>query len=671
MVVILRPPRITHDHPVQWRTASPLWHMAALTDSAALVRPAILRFTTDSFMEDFLKVVTQAPHRLGEWKVRGETWRSPAPVPPLPPPAQLPSQLEEKTTTNAKSDKPPFKLFQPAHQRYYLVIANLVCRIPGFPDRMLRTNNDEQVSFILRRQMQDAADDNLKEHAFVDGCWQPTGDSEKLLPGEEKFPMFPVNYNEADGYRRRIFAGLIPVGERERFLNAPRKSAQGDALSPNNRFDQLMTLFNMDVAAPWRELLRQVGDDPQKGELGPTTQTIKKSLEDAKRPTDRKKVIEIAINQRDQLQFSSWYGLLDFACFLKIYLPRIWEVIDNRANSNSLPSAQHALYNALKKIQFRPGETEFTNLDDNDKYYELLVGKEARGTPIDLTQALSDAEDSRNFLETTSLSYDTTRKMSPKEDWPKSVFLLCGRGMKSQLDQLDDKRHPITYKFTQPGLIRQALQEEPARASQTIPQTPLAQIPQTPLAQAISSSAKESDVAHDEFQIRCVFERPKCPPSVHPTVVSNPTQKFQLASYFDPDAPARPIRIPMPVDTTLAGLKKFAKNTMFVMSDSLACQVEKARSLTFADWVLSVLPWPFHKPLDTSGASCDKAGVSIGKIFTFSIPIITICALMVMLIFVTLLDAIFKWVPYLFFWLPLPGVTAKPSKTKPSKKEES
>jgi hypothetical protein len=143
-------------------------------------------------------------------------------------------------------------------------------------------------------------------------------------------------------------------------------------------------------------------------------------------------------------------------------------------------------------------------------------------------------------------------------------------------------------------------------------------------------------------------------------VVSRETEWFQMASYFDPDAPARPIRIPMPVDTTPAGQRKFAKNTMFVVSDTLACQIDKARSLTFGDLVLSVLPWPFHKNLpDTLDDECENVSLNIGQICTLSIPIITICALILLIIIVFLLDVIFKWVPYLIFCLPLPGLKAK------------
>jgi hypothetical protein len=614
-------------------------------------------------MDDFLTVATQAPERLGEWQVQPETWRHPAPIPPLPPqPPALPAE-------SADGLDAPLKLYQPAHERYYLVTANLVCRVPGLPDRTLKTNNDEQVSFVLRRYLADAADNPGKEHALVGDRWQPVGDIDKqLVPGEATFPMFPVTYSEAGGYRRRGFAGLVPVGERERLLNAPRQSApQADAtaITANtleDRLDQLVTLFNLDVAAPWRELRRPVGDDPTNREappgreLGPFTRRVETSFNDINTEggddMDREALQGTVIAQRDQLQLSSWYVLLDFASYLQTYLNPVWRVIMGEASINSLPHAQRNLYNKLNTIRFRPGSDTSFDLTQLNDYYELLVGQPAAPgvTPIRLTKALRDANAKRPYLEQTTVAYDSTNIPSA-QDWPESVFLLCGRGLRTELDALDDTHDPDTRELTAPGLIRLALAAEAATATRPIPQTPLAQ--------AISFSAKRSDVANNEFVIRCVFQRPHCPPSLHPAVVSEPTQRFQMASYFDPDAPARPIRIPMPVDTSPAGLRKFAKNTSFVISDSLSCQIEKARSLTFGDLVLSVLPWPFNKKLNTSGAKCNSSGIDIGKICTLSIPIITICALILLIIFVLLLDIIFKWVPYLIFCLPIPGLKAK------------
>jgi len=79
------------------------------------------------------------------------------------------------------------------------------------------------------------------------------------------------------------------------------------------------------------------------------------------------------------------------------------------------------------------------------------------------------------------------------------------------------------------------------------------------------------------------------------------------------------------------------------------------------DLVMSVLPFPLHKDLDSSAPSAckDDAGASLGMICSLSIPIITICALIILIIMVTLLDLIFHWLPFFFFCFPLPKFSAK------------
>jgi hypothetical protein len=181
---------------------------------------------------------------------------------------------------------------------------------------------------------------------------------------------------------------------------------------------------------------------------------------------------------------------------------------------------------------------------------------------------------------------------------------------------------------------------------------PMADAPEPPVPAA---AERPADPRPGWFMIRCVYERPGCG-KLHQDVVSAPTEKFQLAGFFDPDAPARPIRIGLPIDTTPAGLRKFDKNTAFVMSDVLCGQVARLRGLTFGDLVLSVLPFPFHKDISVpDGGPC-----TAGMICSLSIPIITICALILLMIMVSLLDLIFHWMPFFMLCFPLPGLRAKP-----------
>jgi hypothetical protein len=99
-----------------------------------------------------------------------------------------------------------------------------------------------------------------------------------------------------------------------------------------------------------------------------------------------------------------------------------------------------------------------------------------------------------------------------------------------------------------------------------------------------------------------------------------------------------------------------------MISDSLCGQMQRMNGITFGDLVLSVLPWPFHKDLSSKVPkvkNCNNGSVDIGMICTFSIPIITICALILLMIIVLLFDFIFKWLPLFRICFPLPKFKAK------------
>jgi hypothetical protein len=93
------------------------------------------------------------------------------------------------------------------------------------------------------------------------------------------------------------------------------------------------------------------------------------------------------------------------------------------------------------------------------------------------------------------------------------------------------------------------------------------------------------------------------------------------------------------------------------MSDTLCGQVSKMNGMSFADLIMSVLPFPLHKDLNTG----DMQPCSGGMVCSFSIPIITIVALILLIIFVKLLDIIFFWMPFFQICLPLPNFSAKES----------
>jgi hypothetical protein len=733
--------RLYKRHPAKWVTASPLWDTyleeeqkeeQGSAQPSALVplkfrQPAILRFASDTFMEDFLKVATTTPERLHYWRVQPETWRIPAPNPlvDLPPDDQGESDadFEDKASGNDLTPEQKdtltqlglVKLYQPANQRFYLVTANLVCSIPGLPDRMLDLGRGEKVSFIIRRlvKRQDAQETSYDEYAFVNDVWHFVGNKqeelEKLYPKEQQHPMFPVTYYaEVDDHKRRIFAGLIPVSNREKFITAEIKPKPESHPSPDStpafmaedqasRVDELMTVLDMDVFQPWASLLQQY--ELCKGMISESLDEIYGSNNSNDQIITQLEDLQKAlIKQRDVFQVASWYILLDLASFLQTHLSPVWKVVVGEANESNLGEINNEIYpacqlfEAFKKAVFKSSADNFSvkisegnsakyvpkdRLQLEQSYHEIIGGKTNPENGTSLVEVLRELNqlNVRNSLEANTAPYNPETS-----GWPSS-FLLCGAKLqiKNQqgehlLDQLRDtyvrEKDPLTgeslpgiIKEKKAGLLRRSLIEMPLA-------TPAYRIPLVPLSQKISQSdiaqaSNNLDEDNNRFLIRCVFECPNCPPSLR-QVVSEPTLKFQMASYFDPDAPVRPVRIPLPVDTTPAGLRKFAKNTMFAISDSLACQIELARKLTLGDLVLSVLPWPFHKNLpDPSSGTCRATGIDIGKLCTLSIPIITLCALILLIIMVLVLDYIFKWVPYLIFCLPLPGLKAKKKERMP------
>jgi hypothetical protein len=142
------------------------------------------------------------------------------------------------------------------------------------------------------------------------------------------------------------------------------------------------------------------------------------------------------------------------------------------------------------------------------------------------------------------------------------------------------------------------------------------------------------------YRIRCVYRRPECGP-LHDDVVSAPTRDFAIAGFFDPDAPARPIQISLPIDPN--DLRTSAKNVSILLSDAMRAQVSRATDMA-----------ALMKGSMGSGQSFD-----LGMVCSFSLPIITICALILLMIIVGLLNIVFWWLPFFRICFPIPLKAAR------------
>jgi hypothetical protein len=142
------------------------------------------------------------------------------------------------------------------------------------------------------------------------------------------------------------------------------------------------------------------------------------------------------------------------------------------------------------------------------------------------------------------------------------------------------------------------------------------------------------DPSGGRYVLRCVYRRPGCP---GPELLSARSRPFAIASFFDVDAPARSIQITMPVDTSIKSLRRARKSVNIALSNELRQQVSRVSDLKQAmDGNLA------------SGQSFD-----VGMMCSFSIPIITICALIVLMIFISLLNIVFWWLPFLRICFPV------------------
>ncbi|MBV8519266.1 MAG: hypothetical protein JO197_17865 [Acidobacteria bacterium] len=606
---------------VEWTSPAALWNDfngATTADQRRVFRtPAILRFATDEFMPDFINVVQTDAHRISDFLAVPETWRKPAAdVAPVRPKTGLAGTLERAriaavrkvearsgvVRTNAWNNAAttrPLKFYQPAHQRYYLVTACLVCRTLGLPDRALDTTKQERATFVIRMLQPHAGaaainpdPSQCSELALVGDEWKPAGDASSLVDGETQYPLSPLSYQEIDGRRRRMFNGLIPVAKREALL-AAKMPDPGSSSAAQKPLDARQMMLKTQVLGPWSNLedaaslaVQQIAtvDDP------PTNAQRDKTL----------------ATTNDQLQTVSWYILLDLDAWLKENLADVWNAITAQSSAG-LSGTKLAAYQKL------------ASLSDT----------------MTLVAALKQIRASAEQLETVK----TVFHESSPSGWPSMRFRFVHASAGGPTG-LTGKALRESFESTLVAALDQPLPGVATMAPRTV-----AQVNVTP---------------HRSpwFAVRCVFERPNCA-SFKPAVVSDPTAAFQMAGFFDPDAPARPIRIPMPADTTPAGLRKFDKNTAFVLSDVLCGQVSAIRGLSFGDLIRSVLPWPLHKDLDVSPSPCTDGGMEAGMVCSLSIPIITICALIMLMIFIKLLDIVFFWLPFFQICLPLPKFDAK------------
>jgi hypothetical protein len=530
---------------VEWVTGSPFWGMtgSAGGDSAVRGRPALLRFGSDTFMDDLAAVLETRPSRLREHLARPRSFR---PAPPGVPDGWQPSPGR-------------LKLYQPFHGDFNLVAASLVCRMPGMPDHTVRTAKAERVAFVLRR-LQAAPDGTTVELAWVP---DPGGTGRRWLPlepvragaiaaGEELFPMFPVAYQDGP-QPRRLLVGLVPVASGETFRSAarlepfpPRPEAAGGPPGVPEA-DPRRDEFDTRVIGPLAAIC-----DPRPLKLSTA-----------------------------QLEDASAMLLVDLADLLDRHLPSVWRALQPDGAPPAEPAAA--------------------------RLYRTLQAKADRERKLDWPEALVAAWKERMAIFGEAGTAATLRCNLRQSD------VVVRRKVQGDGPEDDSLQ----------GAIRAALGTRPPGQSQGTP--PDLAVP------------KLEPTGQATYWVRCLYRRPQCQP-LPIDLVSRPSEPFAIAPVLDPDAPARPVRISLPVDTGVKDLRKFRKNVGFVLSNQLRSQMDRVTDL--------------KKALD--GDLGEEVAWDLGVICQFSIPIITIVALVVLMIFLILLNIVFFWLPFFRICLPVP-----------------
>jgi hypothetical protein len=463
----------------------------------ALFRPAILEYATDDFIPAFLADLAAA---------RGGA----------------PAVLRGREVALGGATTP--KLFQPLHGRFYLVVAALACRHPGFPDRCVRRACEETVFLVQRRRVNGAEFGWIAEGPSAG--WQPASPG-NLVEGEERIPLLPTPPG-VDG--RALWFAYLPVASRETFTPVA-------ALDPNPETppDERHEDFALAVIRPLSDLLA-TGTAP---------------------------AAEV-----------SFFLLHDLARFLEAQSRDVYRRLTG-VPGVALTPPQHALVSYLEGI------------DVGGRTLAHWIGRAATS--------------------------DYLRQYTPGLALPFEVNLRTASGLDPAA---------LEVRVFAAGVLDPLSGTTPDAAPQRVGKF------------APRDAARPED---ETYVLRCVYERPRCAPVQR--WISRPVGPYRLAEVMDPDAPARPVRISLPADVSIAGLRKFQKGVGFAMSRALR---NKIAGIGGREKDL----------LDGKKPGADGS-FDLGHVCSFALPIITLCAFILLLVIAVLLNLVFWWLPFLKICFPV------------------
>jgi hypothetical protein len=536
---------------IVWRTAEPLWSEIG----AGTPAPAVLRFAGDDFMDQFVDAVACGGDGLAAMVARDETWRDPA------------AGLHPRDTA---AERTAVKLYQPTHERFYLVVGSLVCRRYGHPDRAVDAGADESVGYVLRRlepkdeqHLDITASDTYDEYgwstAVPNGAWVPATTG-RLAPEEDVLPVFPVGAR-CGGRQRRLHAALLPVSKREAFETNPVRPAPDEVDGDD------------DPMAPLA--------DPRLAELEPLLVALLQFWDGTGLP-EGSVVLE-----------GLFYTMVDLADWLD-------EHLDQELTSSTSAIGLDRVFGRIDHEDGQPWRTALLRARQSEPTASFQEGSPLPAPVRPASGGGMSLENLRGAVDDLLFDRGSARPV-PDEPYP------------SQTHFFEDVAAALEARDAAETAASEA-------AAGTQPSVP----------------ASATTTPEGVYVARFVYQRPHCRPAER-LVLSEPTRPFRFAAFHDPDAPGRPVRIALPVDTSPGALRRFPKNVSIVLSSQLRRQMQRVNEETLRD-----------------GSLGSGGGVSFGMLCTLSIPIITICALILLMIIVSILNIVFWWLPLFKICIPLP-----------------
>jgi hypothetical protein len=149
----------------------------------------------------------------------------------------------------------------------------------------------------------------------------------------------------------------------------------------------------------------------------------------------------------------------------------------------------------------------------------------------------------------------------------------------------------------------------------------------------LARSPGKFEILADRFAVRA-FIRVRGPSGCPDKLAWSPySEPFRVLPWWDGDGPGTRISLP-----DMSQLKKVKPNVAFEMPPAIA----------------NLLKRDMKKLADGEGDESDTQGLQIGWLCSFSIPFITICAFIVLNIFLSLFDIIFRWMMFIKVCIPIP-----------------